>query len=216
MFPPTPLTVSPPLNGRCFCRQCSLCFRGCCHLQTTMVMTCCSAKSSVLVKILLNRKSILVKRHTSMARRREHLSVYLRICVSGQEQNHKKIKKNQERIIRHRLNKNVPAGSNAYLCICIFSKEITALDPFCQYRIRGTIRGTIYCTFNHTSNCTQNLLKIAIFEEVLSMICGTILRYDFSPPQHTTTKMSRRHLTLQRLCPLYPWVGQLRPQILAP
>ncbi len=62
-------------------------------------------QKSILVKILLNRKSILVKRHASMARRREHLSAYLRICVSGQQQNHKKIKKNQERIIRHRLKK---------------------------------------------------------------------------------------------------------------
>jgi dephospho-CoA kinase len=62
-----------------------------------------------------------------MARRREHLSAYLRICVSGRQQNHKKIEKIQERIIRYRLKKNVPAGSNAYLRICIFSKEITAL-----------------------------------------------------------------------------------------
>jgi hypothetical protein len=62
-----------------------------------------------------------------MARRWEHLSAYLHICISGQQQNHKKIKKNQERIIRHRLKKTVPAGSNVYLHICIFSKEITAL-----------------------------------------------------------------------------------------
>jgi hypothetical protein len=61
-----------------------------------------------------------------MARRREHLSAYLRISVSGQQQNHKKSRKNQERIIRHHLKKNVPAGSNAYLRICIFSKEMTA------------------------------------------------------------------------------------------
>ena len=58
-----------------------------------------------------------------MARRREHLSAYLRICVSGRQQNHKKIKKNQERIIRYRLKKNVPAGSNAYLGICYFRKK---------------------------------------------------------------------------------------------
>jgi hypothetical protein len=50
-----------------------------------------------------------------MVRRREHLSAYLRICVSERQQNRKKIKKNQERIIRHQLKKNVPAGSNAYL-----------------------------------------------------------------------------------------------------
>ncbi len=37
-------------------------------------------------------------------------------------------------------------------------------------------------------------------------------------PQPTThnIKMSRRHPTLQRLRPLSPWVGQWRPQILAP
>jgi hypothetical protein len=37
-------------------------------------------------------------------------------------------------------------------------------------------------------------------------------------PQPTThnIKMSRRHPTLQQLCPLSPWVGQWRPQILAP
>ncbi len=58
-----------------------------------------------------------------MARRREHLSAYLRICVSGRQQNHKKIKKIQERIIRYRLKKNVPAGSNAYLRICYFLKK---------------------------------------------------------------------------------------------
>jgi hypothetical protein len=61
-----------------------------------------------------------------MARRQKHLSAYLRICISGRQQNHKNIKKNQERIIRHRLKKNVPAGSNADLHICIFSKKITA------------------------------------------------------------------------------------------
>ena len=62
-------------------------------------------QKSILVDILLNRKSILVKRHASMARRREHLSAYLRICISGRQQNHKKIQKNQERIIRYRLKK---------------------------------------------------------------------------------------------------------------
>ncbi len=51
-------------------------------------------QKSILVKILLNRKSSLVKRHASMVRRREHLSAYLRICISGGQQNHKKIKKN--------------------------------------------------------------------------------------------------------------------------
>ena len=62
-----------------------------------------------------------------MARRREHLCAYLRIYVSGRQQNHKKIEKNQEKIIRYRLKKNFPAGSNVYLRICYFSKEITAL-----------------------------------------------------------------------------------------
>jgi hypothetical protein len=59
-----------------------------------------------------------------MPRRREHLSAYLCICAPTKSQ------KNQEIIIRHHLKpseKNVPAGSNAYLCICVFSKEITAL-----------------------------------------------------------------------------------------
>ncbi len=67
-------------------------------------------QNSTLVEILLNSKSIWVKRHASMARRREHLSAYLRICVSGRQQNHKKIKKNQERIIRHRLKKKISYG----------------------------------------------------------------------------------------------------------
>ncbi len=58
-----------------------------------------------------------------MARRWEHLSAYLRICVSGRQQNHKKIEKIQERIIRYHLKKNVPAGSNAYLRICYFLKK---------------------------------------------------------------------------------------------
>jgi hypothetical protein len=58
-----------------------------------------------------------------MVKRREHLSAYLHICVSGRQQNHKKIEKNQERIIRYRLKKNVPAGSNAYLRICYFLKK---------------------------------------------------------------------------------------------
>jgi hypothetical protein len=122
MFPPTPLTVSPPPHGRCFCRQCGLCFHGCCHLPATMIMTCCSAKV-YFSKNILNRQSTLVKRHASIARRREHLSAYQRICISGRQQNHKIIKKNQERIIRHRLKKNVLAGSNAYLRICNFLKK---------------------------------------------------------------------------------------------
>jgi hypothetical protein len=59
-----------------------------------------------------------------MARRREHL--YLCICVIAYLGDNiiitKKTPKNQERIIRHRLKKNVPAGSNAYLRICYFLK----------------------------------------------------------------------------------------------
>ncbi len=58
-----------------------------------------------------------------MARRRENLTAYLRICVSGRQQNHKKIEKIQERIIRYRPKKKVPAGSNAYLRICYFLKK---------------------------------------------------------------------------------------------
>ncbi len=50
-------------------------------------------QKSILVKIPLNRKSILVKRLASMARRRECLSAYLRICKSGQQQKHKKSRK---------------------------------------------------------------------------------------------------------------------------
>ena len=57
-----------------------------------------------------------------MAKRREHLSVYLRICVTGRQHNHEKTPKNQERIIRHRLKKKIPAGSYAYLRICYFLK----------------------------------------------------------------------------------------------
>jgi hypothetical protein len=53
-------------------------------------------------------------------------NTYLRICISaylGNNKITKKIEKNQERIIRYRLKKNVPAGSNAYLCICHFLKK---------------------------------------------------------------------------------------------
>jgi hypothetical protein len=53
----------------------------------------------------------------------EKIYLRMRSCVSGRQQNHKKIKKNQERIIRHCLKKNVPAGSNAYLRICYFLKK---------------------------------------------------------------------------------------------
>ena len=77
-------------------------------------------KKSILVNILLNRKSILVKRHASIARRWEHL-----ICVSaylGDNKITKKSPKNQERIISRRLKKNVPAGPNVYLRICYFLK----------------------------------------------------------------------------------------------
>ena len=38
------LPVSPSPDGCCFCRQCGLYFRGCCHLRAVMVMTCCSLK----------------------------------------------------------------------------------------------------------------------------------------------------------------------------
>ncbi len=58
-----------------------------------------------------------------MARRREHLSAYLRICVSARQQNHKKTGNNyqtpSENSDQH-LKIKVPAGSNAYLRICVF------------------------------------------------------------------------------------------------
>jgi hypothetical protein len=60
-----------------------------------------------------------------MARRREHLSAYMRICVSGRQQNHKKNKKNQERIIIHCL-KKMFLQVLMRICISVFSKEITA------------------------------------------------------------------------------------------
>jgi hypothetical protein len=53
-----------------------------------------------------------------MGRRWEHLSAYLRICVSGRQQNHtksRKIKKESLDIVPSE--KNVPAGSNAYYSV---------------------------------------------------------------------------------------------------
>jgi hypothetical protein len=41
----------------------------------------------------------------------------------------KKSPKKREGNRRHHLKKTVPTGSNVYLCICIFSKEITVLPP---------------------------------------------------------------------------------------
>jgi hypothetical protein len=79
-----------------------------------MLMTCCSEKS-ILVNILLNRKSILVKRHASIAiiaRRREHLSAYLHVCVSWATHNHEKNTKNSRKNHQTPSEKNVPAGSN--------------------------------------------------------------------------------------------------------
>ena len=61
-----------------------------------------------------------------MARRREHLSVYLRIRgrrgnkITGQKQTDTQIHK------RRRPKKIVPDRSFVYLCICIWAKEITA------------------------------------------------------------------------------------------
>ncbi len=78
-----------------------------------------------------------------MARRREHLSAYLCICVSGRQQNHKKIEKIQERIIRYRLKKNVPAGSNAYLRICYFLKKSQPKHPQPPPKIHPQARGVI-------------------------------------------------------------------------
>jgi hypothetical protein len=56
---------------------------------------------------------------------------YLHICVSTylckcKCKCAKKITKKKEENRRHHLKKTVPTGSNVYLCICIFSKEITA------------------------------------------------------------------------------------------
>jgi len=68
-----------------------------------------------------------------MARRREHLSAYLRTCISAYLRDKKSQKKTgnnrptpSENSVQH-LKKKVPAGSNAYLRSCVFSKEITAL-----------------------------------------------------------------------------------------
>jgi hypothetical protein len=64
-----------------------------------------------------------------MARRRDHLcvSAYLRVC--GPTKSHTKTRNNHltpsENNDQH-LKKRVLAGSNAYLRICVFSKEITA------------------------------------------------------------------------------------------
>jgi hypothetical protein len=126
MFPPMPLTVSPLPDGHCFRHRCGLCFRGCCHLPAAMVMTCCSEKvyfsqHSTEQKVYFSEEACIngEKAGTPIC-----VSAYLHIWVTTKSQ---KNQENQERIIRHRLKKYVPAGSNAYLCICIFSKEITAL-----------------------------------------------------------------------------------------
>jgi hypothetical protein len=73
-----------------------------------------------------------VKRHASMARRREHLSAYLRICVSGRQQNHKKIKKNQERIIRHCLKKKF-LRVLMRICISVYFLKKSQPNP-CSYQ----------------------------------------------------------------------------------
>jgi hypothetical protein len=57
-----------------------------------------------------------------MARRREHLSAYLRICISGRQQNHKKSRKIKKESL-DTVQKNVPAGSNAYMRIYYFLKK---------------------------------------------------------------------------------------------
>ncbi len=52
-------------------------------------------QKSILVDILHNRKTILVRRHASTVRRWwEHLSAYLHICKSVQQQSHKKTRNN--------------------------------------------------------------------------------------------------------------------------
>jgi hypothetical protein len=47
-------------------------------------------------------RSIAILREEGMT---EKIYLRMRSCVSGRQQNHKKIKKNQERIIRHCLKK---------------------------------------------------------------------------------------------------------------
>ena len=63
-------------------------------------------QKSILVDILLNRKTILVRRHKSMVRRRDNLSAYLCcICANENSRAPTKSPKNQERTIRHCLKK---------------------------------------------------------------------------------------------------------------
>jgi hypothetical protein len=98
----------PSLLSRCFLRRHCRCLR--CPTASASAVDVVSVSAaaatyqppwswsvalqkSILVDILLNKKTILVRRHASMVRRREHLSAYLRICVSACQQNHKKIKK---------------------------------------------------------------------------------------------------------------------------
>jgi len=62
IFPPLPLPVSPSPYVRCFCRWCGLCFCGCCHLQPPWPWSWPVApQKSILVDILLNRKTILTR-----------------------------------------------------------------------------------------------------------------------------------------------------------
>jgi hypothetical protein len=75
-----------------------------------------------------------------MARRWEHLSAYLRICVSGQQQNHKKIKKKQERIIRHHLKKML-LRVLMHICISVYflKKSQPKAVVWNHLRVLGTI-----------------------------------------------------------------------------
>ncbi len=74
----------------------------------------------------------------------EKIYLHMRSCVSGRQQNHKKIKKNQERIIRHCLKKNVPAGSNAYLRICYFLKNSQPKEGPDEDRRKNTCKKYVF------------------------------------------------------------------------
>ncbi len=52
--------------------------------------------------------------------------MYLCICANVNSRVPTKSPKKQEGNRRHNLRKTAPTSSNAYLCICIFSKEIMA------------------------------------------------------------------------------------------
>jgi len=93
MLPPPLLPVSPLPDGRCYRRQCGLCFHGCCHLPATMVMTCCSKKGyfslhSTQQKDYFSEEACINGEKVGTTIRvsaclRICVSAYLRICVSA-------------------------------------------------------------------------------------------------------------------------------------